>query len=256
MRPAAPGALARRRQWEKAVGQQSVLPSTHCASVACPGHPRMIRTPHRLALFVAAAIPFVLLPATLAWSVGPLARMGARWCNLALDSVSFGAEIGDAVATTDENALPAPPFEEPTKLRDESPAVAPPGARPSSRRPSAVSEPGMTASTRPGPRRARPNVFVGPESIQRAIPVGGRPTSAWTSRTLQHPAGLLIQSPGALTGVIEAGDILVEAEGQPLNSFEQLVVTVKQAYERRATRLSGRLFRKGDLVPVTVEPGW
>ena len=88
------------------------------------------------------------------------------------------------------------------------------------------------------------------------LPVGGRPTSAWTDRTLQHPAGLLIQSPGALTGVIEPGDILVEAEGQPLSSFEQLVVTVKQAYERRAKRLSGRLFRKGDLVVLTVEPGW
>jgi S1-C subfamily serine protease len=67
---------------------------------------------------------------------------------------------------------------------------------------------------------------------------------------------LLIQSAGSLTGVIEPGDILVEAEGQPLGSFEQLLVTVRQAYERRATRLSGRLYRKGDLLPVTVEPGW
>jgi hypothetical protein len=49
---------------------------------------------------------------------------------------------------------------------------------------------------------------------------------------------------------------LVEAEGQALRSFEQLLVTVKQAYERRVKRLSGRIFRKGDLVPVTVEPGW
>jgi hypothetical protein len=105
-------------------------------------------------------------------------------------------------------------------------------------------------------RRARPNVFVGPESIKRAIPVSGRPTSSWIDRTQEHPAGLLIQSPGALAGVIEPGDILVEAEGQPLRSFEELVVTVKQAYERRVKRLSGRLFRNGDWVPVTVEPGW
>jgi hypothetical protein len=56
--------------------------------------------------------------------------------------------------------------------------------------------------------------------------------------------------------VIETGDILVEAEGQALGSFEQLLVTVKEAYERRAKRLSGRLFRRGDLLPVTVEPGW
>jgi S1-C subfamily serine protease len=56
--------------------------------------------------------------------------------------------------------------------------------------------------------------------------------------------------------VIEPGDILFEAEGQPIGSFEQLVVTVKQAYERRVKRLTGRIFRRGDLVPVTVEPGW
>ena len=100
------------------------------------------------------------------------------------------------------------------------------------------------------------SVFVGPDSIQRAIPVTGRPTSSWTNRTVEHPAGLLIQTPGALAGVIEPGDILVEAEGQALGSFEQLIVTVKQAYERRVKRLSGRLFRKGDFLPVTVEPGW
>jgi hypothetical protein len=102
----------------------------------------------------------------------------------------------------------------------------------------------------------RPHVFVGPESIQRAIPAPGRPTSSWTNRTAEHPAGLLIQTPGALTGVIEPGDILFEAEGQPLGSFEQLVITVKQAYERRVKRLSGRIFRRGNLVPVIVEPGW
>jgi hypothetical protein len=102
----------------------------------------------------------------------------------------------------------------------------------------------------------RSHVFVGPESVQRAIPAPGRPTSAWTNRTDEHPAGLLIQNPGVLRGVIEAGDILTEAEGQPLGSFEQLVVTVKQAYERRVKRLSGRIFRKGHFVPVTVEPGW
>jgi hypothetical protein len=59
-----------------------------------------------------------------------------------------------------------------------------------------------------------------------------------------------------LRGVIEPGDILFEAEGHPIGNFEELVITVRQAYERRAKRLSGRLFRKGDLLPVTVEPGW
>jgi S1-C subfamily serine protease len=131
-----------------------------------------------------------------------------------------------------------------------------PGSRAHSDRPS-VAAFGLTAAWRGATaRRTRPSVFVGPDSIQRAIPSESRPTSSWTNRTAEHPAGLLIQSPGALSGVIEAGDILVEAEGQALGSFEQLLVTVKEAYERRAKRLSGRLFRRGDLVAVTVEPGW
>jgi len=124
-------------------------------------------------------------------------------------------------------------------------------------RPPEVSTPGLRSARRSATGwRGRPNLFVGPDSIQLAIPVAGRPTSSWTNRTGEHPAGLLIQSPGALRGVIEPGDILVEAEGQPLGSFEQLLATVRQAYERKAKRLSGRLFRKGDLVTLTVEPGW
>jgi hypothetical protein len=212
----------------------------------------MIFTARRTALFLLAAVPFVLVPVASAWSVRPLAQVGARWCARAVAGLSFAHDADrGAPSLTDPEAeagkptplshTPHPAPSHGTEGRHERPTM--PGT-------------GLTASRRPGMRRARPNVFVGPESIQRAIPLTGRPTSAWTNRTPEHPAGLLIQSPGALAGVIEPGDILIEAEGQAIGSFEQLIVTVKQAYERRVKRLSGRLFRKGDIVPVIVEPGW
>ncbi len=209
-------------------------------------------------LLVLAAIPFVLIPVGSAWSVRPLAQIAARWCDVALAGITFDvnretaprapertAGVESADGPREESTLSGPPLTpSPAGLRARNERAAPPTAGPTARRRALISP------------HARANVFVGPDSIQRAIPVGGRPTSSWTHHTPEHPAGLLIQSPGALAGVIEPGDILVEAEGQALRSFEQLLVTVKQAYERRVKRLSGRIFRKGDLVPVTVEPGW
>jgi hypothetical protein len=213
---------------------------------------------HRVALFLPAAIPFVLLPAALAWSVGPIARTGARWCQVACDVLAFRTADTEVAPLEESGAVVSAEAPADGHAHSDHPSFAPStgGIRTPSHRPSEATTARPTAAKRPIARRASPNVFVGPESIQRAIPVAGRPTSAWTNRTPEHPAGILIQSPGALRGVIEPGDILVEAEGQPIGNFEQLVVTVRQAYERRATRLSGRLFRRGDLVPVTVEPGW
>lgn len=211
----------------------------------------------RLALLVVAAVPFAVVAIGSAWSVGPLAQRAARWCDVALGGLSHAVDSERPPAAREERgALESTDAADGhTGLPHEPHIMSPSGVRARDDRPTSSSgrmAPRRSASA----RRARLNVFVGPESIKRAIPVAGRPTSSWTNHTPEHPAGLLIQSPGALAGVIEPGDILVEAEGQSLSSFEQLVVTVKQAYERRVQRLSGRLFRKGDLVPVTVEPGW
>jgi hypothetical protein len=221
---------------------------------------RMIPSARRLTLLVAAVVPFLLLHLCLAWSVGPIARWGARWCNLVARDLSHRAEAapvtapsqGEIVGLGDPMAGPASETRGP---HEDSPSALRSGARTVDRSLAPASH-SLAARAAAVVRRARPSIFVGPDSVQRAVPAPGRPTSSWTNRTSEHPAGLLIQSPGALTGVIEPGDILVEAEGQPLGSFEQLLVTVRQAYDRRAKRLSGRVFRKGDMVALTVEPGW
>jgi hypothetical protein len=243
-----------------------MLRSSCCATFAALDSVGMILTAHRVARFTAAALPFALVPVLLTWSIGPMARTGARWFHLAADDLPLAA--------TEPIAPAAPPESDPRGdpaasiggdqvaqhgvIRQEH--VDRHAPRPTYRAAAKGASIASIAGSFGGERRAeagkRTHVFLGPESIQRAIPAPGRPTSSWTNRTAEHPAGLLIQTPGALTGVIESGDILFEAEGQPIGSFEQLVVTVKQAYERRVKRLSGRIFRKGDLVPVTVEPGW
>jgi hypothetical protein len=209
------------------------------------------------AIFALATLPLAFVQVGLAWSVGPIARTGARTLRAFANGLPRGesAEAGEVAAERAPAGIGEVPDEDAPHVEEMSIL---PGSR---RRPLAgrTAPAGIgiiTAERNPIARRARPSVFVGPDSIKRAIPATSRPTSTWTERTAQHPAGLLIQSPGALRGVIEPGDILVEAEGQTLGSFEQLITAVKQAYERREKRLSGRIFRHGDFVPVTVEPGW
>jgi hypothetical protein len=239
----------------------------------------MISPALRVKLIAAAAIPFVFSPLLLTLSLGPMARAGASWFHWLADRLPCAAEPRAPASTVepdpsgvvgDWQAEEVAPHDAPDESISErgtaANGTAKPklvdrrGARVGNRAPangaSIAAIGGSLGGERATSPSQRPHVFVGPESIQRAIPAPGRPTSTWTDRTAEHPAGVLIQNPGVLRGVIEAGDILIEAEGEPLGSFEQLVVTVKQAYERRVKRLSGRIFRRGHFVPVTVEPGW
>jgi S1-C subfamily serine protease len=105
-------------------------------------------------------------------------------------------------------------------------------------------------------RRGARRIHVGPDLVRRAIPASGRPAASWTDRGADHPAGMMIASPGALAGTIQPGDIVFEAEGRSLASFEQLVAIVGQAYQKRAKIVSGRLWRRGEAWTITVEPGW
>jgi hypothetical protein len=204
---------------------------------------RMSSFSRRLALFFAAAIPFVALPRVLVWSVGPLARTAARWCRVAVPDLSFPPLSSphrppnpegispDGRGLHDDDTL-GPRANGAASLADDVPLLPSPGVGAIANRKTSKQRANPRLLAPPGAGRA--HLFVGPESIQRAIPMDGRPTSAWTARTDEHPAGLLIQSPGALRGVIESGDILVEAEGQPRSSLEHLVATVRQSYEKRA----------------------
>jgi hypothetical protein len=121
-----------------------------------------------------------------------------------------------------------------------------------------ISGPSVAGShqvTKAAPRKPR-RIFVGPELVRQATAPAARPRAQFVARSEQHPAGVAFQSAGALEGTVRAGDILVQAEGQPIVNFEQLVAVVGNAYERRARYVTGRLWRRGETYDVTVEPGW
>jgi S1-C subfamily serine protease len=198
------------------------------------------RRKKHLAIALAALLPFVVLPWLLARSLGPLARAGAAWWRTVSSSISLSWQAplqppNDVLASislaSPDSTIIGQVFE--LARQSDKRNDGPRGRRQTSRR-----------------------IFVGPEMIRRAVPLSGRPASSWAARTDDHPAGMIIQSPGVLAGTIRAGDVLTEAEGQPIASLEQLVSIVAKAYERKSKFLSGRLWRRGELWSVTVEPGW
>jgi hypothetical protein len=181
-------------------------------------------------------VPIVVVPALASLSVGFLARRGAA-VLLSLGSRVPAATPPELELATLSDVAPAP---------RESAVVAVAEVRQRS---------GPRKDGAPGRRGAR-RIYVGPDLIRRAVPVSGRPAASWTNRGDDRPAGMLISNPGALAGTIQAGDIVFEAEGRSLESFEQLVAIVGQAYQRRAKVVSGRLWRRGEAWILTVEPGW
>jgi hypothetical protein len=191
-----------------------------------------------IVIALAALFPFAVLPPLTAWSADRLAKAGAaRWRTLSSD---LEVVLDAARRSSAEEQEPSGDI---AVAIDPSPFAF------------ATARSGSDRVAQSRARRPR-RIFVGPSMIRRAIPSSARPKSAWTDRDGDRPAGMLIQSPGVLAGTILAGDVLFEAEGRPIGSFEQLVSIVGDGYRRKTKFLSGRLYRKGETWAVTVEPGW
>ncbi len=194
---------------------------------------------------VLVVVPIVGVPAMASLSVGFFARRGAAllygWASHVPSSAGVLASATEQPVELDSFAGL---FEAEPIVRESSVLLAEHHSRSGPRE--------KSVGARPRAHR----IYVGPDLVRRAVPASGRPTAAWTNRNQDHPAGMLISNPGALAGTILAGDIVFEAEGRSLSSFEELVTIVGQAYQRRAKVVSGRLWRRGEPWTVTVEPGW
>jgi hypothetical protein len=191
-----------------------------------------------LILTLALVAPLAIISVAMGWSVGPLARRGAtmlRAFGARVPAPSFAASALDAPSRSEDS--PGDVFA--SVDREVSPREL---VRPSRK----------TISARRNGRR----IFVGPDMVRRALPPQARPVAGWVAASDGRPAGMLVSSPGALAGTIQAGDVVFEAEGRALASFEQLVAIVGRAYGQRAKFVSGRLWRRGEVWSVTVEPGW
>jgi S1-C subfamily serine protease len=199
-----------------------------------------------LARALAVVVPIVLVCGLSSLSVGFFARRGAAmlWSlasRLPESSLATASMLETAPADLDVLATVSDVAAVP---RQSAVVVA------EQRRRSVPHKDGIAA------RRGVHRIHVGPDMVRRALPVAARPVASWTDRGQDRPAGMMISSPGALAGTIQVGDILFEAEGRPFASFEHLVAIVGQAYQRRAKIVSGRLWRRGEVWTITVEPGW
>jgi S1-C subfamily serine protease len=193
-----------------------------------PGPWASIRTTRRLLSVAALVGPFMVLPVLSRWMVPRLARAAGE--RLASASIPLASEPLRRAGEI-ETPVPAGPLI----------ASAPPNADEST----------------PAPRRHKREVlYFGRELIARAIPVASRPTGAVVAATREHPAGIVIRRTGVLAGKLHAGDVLIEAEGAPLTGFETLVSIVGHAYDVRARTISGKLWRRGEVLGVVVEPPW
>src|SRR5262245_47979204 len=147
-------------------------------------------------LFVAALSPLVFLPILLSTSVDPLARVGATLLGrlrMSVPSIA-GADAPRAPLAAGE------PFA--------SVAPEPEARRQIERRASDASRSRGRRRFAPAGRNDARRIYVGADSIRRAVPASGRPIAAWVNGGDEHPAGLIISQPGALSGMIRAGDIL------------------------------------------------
>jgi hypothetical protein len=200
----------------------------------------------RILLWVlAVVVPIVLVPGVSSLSVGFFARRGAALLS------SVASRVAAAPLARASMFEPAPADVVLAAVSDVDSEPRQSAALVAERRQrTAPRDNGIAA------RRGARRIHVGPDLVRRAIPASGRPAASWTDRGADHPAGMMIASPGALAGTIQSGDIVFEAEGRSLASFEQLVAIVGQAYQKRAKIVSGRLWRRGEAWTITVEPGW
>ena len=139
----------------------------------------------------------------------------------------------------------------PSKIGRRSPMRAQPPSpvRARSDRPSVASL-GWTASKRATSMRGArdPACSSDPTPSSVPFPSANRPTSSWTNRTADHPAGLLIQSGRIRSPAqIETGRHLGRGRRSAARQLRTALVTVRQAYERRATRLSGATLSRKEI---------
>ncbi len=210
--------------------------------------------PGKLLFLLAALMPIVALPILMPLGVDVFARSGATllrsWALRLPVSIAFAGEL---------------PFELDVPLASANTMIMSESARRGSVVRAEVRPRADERRNGPAGRKVVRRIYIGPSLVRRAVPASGRPSAAWTTsangaascqRSDEHPAGLLITNPGALAGTIEEGDVLCEAEGRSLTSFEALVSIVSRRYEQGAKIVSGRLWRRGEIWTITVEPGW
>lgn len=106
-------------------------------------------------------------------------------------------------------------------------------------------------------RTARPpaqgTLFVSAAKVLELSQSAARPQSAFVPATATHPAGLRLSGVAGLGIGVQDGDILIEALGVTPQSPGQIIGAIIEARAKQARYLSGKLWRRGQVLRITVE---
>lgn len=96
-------------------------------------------------------------------------------------------------------------------------------------------------------------LFVSQATVLALSRTAARPQGSFVGQTPEHPAGLLLSGVSALGIGVSDGDILTEALGVTPRSAGQIIALVLEARARKAHFLTGTLWRRGQVLRITVE---
>lgn len=96
-------------------------------------------------------------------------------------------------------------------------------------------------------------LFVSQATVLALSRTAARPQGSFVGETPEHPAGLLLSGVSALGIGVSDGDILTEALGVTPRSAGQIIALVLEARARKAHFLTGMLWRRGQVLRITVE---
>jgi len=100
---------------------------------------------------------------------------------------------------------------------------------------------------------ARRGILVRRAAVAAAVRSGVRPSAGAVAATDEHPAGLLVNGWGAAGTALRDGDIIVNVGGRTPSSVDDVIAAVAGAYRHKVYAVSGRIWRAGETMDVSVE---
>lgn len=103
--------------------------------------------------------------------------------------------------------------------------------------------------------RARPvrGIRVRAPVVLRLAQRGARPSGVPVAAEGDRPCGIALAGVGGLGVGLQDGDILMDVGGQPARSVNAVIGAVTAAYRAVAPAVSGKIWRRGEVLSVVVE---
>jgi hypothetical protein len=170
----------------------------------------------------------------------------APWCSRrAADSLASRAVTALAPVAS---LMPGPDAPQPVVLPSppQHTVPAPPGSARQGRSPSRASR----SVKLPAPARG---IIVRRQTVQAAVHRGIRPSASPVAATARHPAGLVVTGWSAAGAGLMDGDIITSVGGRTPSAVDDVIAAVAGACKAGTYAVSGRVWRNGETLPVTVE---